>query len=234
MLLGWFGYKGRLGPMNTVISSNVVRRSRQAAIQYRGDGVDGAIIISANQIVHSGYPNSVPPGPESRRPIDPHKLGYGRGIYCWSLQDVQIVSNSVSHSLGPAISSVGATHVVIASNIVSAEGAQLNSTGIMLDSSTDVLVSGNNVRGFAVGISMLPPPFGKSDRVQIRGNNIDVSAIHGGGAGEPVAVSVAANVAHAVVADNVVTGTAAGGAATCVIFEGTNSSTRVQRNNECW
>jgi hypothetical protein len=90
MLLGWFGYKGRLGPMNTVISSNVIRRSRQAAIQYRGDGVDGAVIISGNQIVHSGYPNLVPPGPESRRPIDPSKPGYGRGIFAWSLQDVQV------------------------------------------------------------------------------------------------------------------------------------------------
>jgi len=52
MLLGSFGYKGRLGPMNAVISNNVVRRSRQAAIQYRGAGVDGALIITGNQIVH--------------------------------------------------------------------------------------------------------------------------------------------------------------------------------------
>ena len=29
MLLGSFGYKGRLGPMNVVISNNVIRRSRQ-------------------------------------------------------------------------------------------------------------------------------------------------------------------------------------------------------------
>eukprot|EP01043_Picozoa_sp_COSAG02_P062062 COSAG02_NODE_8474_length_2560_cov_3.102397_1_plen_276_part_00 len=35
MLLGWFGYKGRLGPMNTVISSNVIRRARQSAVQYQ-------------------------------------------------------------------------------------------------------------------------------------------------------------------------------------------------------
>ena len=55
--------------MNTVISSNVIRRSRQAAIQYRGDGVDGALLIANNQIVHSGYPNMLPPGPESRRPV---------------------------------------------------------------------------------------------------------------------------------------------------------------------
>ena len=81
VLLGWFGYKGRLGPMNTVISTNIIRRSRQAGIQYRGGGVDGAVIIQGNQIIHSGFPNEVPPGPESRRPIDPEKPGEGRGIY---------------------------------------------------------------------------------------------------------------------------------------------------------
>jgi hypothetical protein len=220
MLLGWFGYKGRLGPMNTVISSNVVRRSRQAGIQYRGDEVDGAVIIQGNQVIHSGYPNQVPPGPESRRPIDPNKPGYGRGIYAWAIQDVQINGNLVSHSLGPAISSVGAKHVVISSNLLVADGANMNTTGVEITGSTDVVVQGNDARGFRTAIGA-PNQGAKSDRIQIRGNSLDAT---GGGEG----ISVGSDVKRVVIAGNTIMG---GG---CVSLQGANASTRVQRDNECW
>ena len=32
---------------------------------------------------------------------------YGRGIFTWSTQDVQIIGNSVSHGLGPVMSAIG-------------------------------------------------------------------------------------------------------------------------------
>ena len=204
--------------MNTVISGNVIRRSRQAGIQYRGDGVDGAVIIQGNQVVHSGYPNQVPPGPESRRPIDPHKPGEGRGIYAWAIRDVQIIGNTVSHSLGPAVSSVGATHVVISSNLLVADGPNMNTTGIEITGSTDVMVQGNNARGFKTAIDA-PDQGAKSDRIQIRGNSLDAT----GGVG----VSVGAAVARVVVAGNTVVGG-------CVSLQGANATTRVLRDNECW
>lgn len=142
---------------------------------------------------------------------------------------LQIIGNAVSHGRGPAISAVGAKHVIIASNLVSCEPG-LNTTGIAVDSSTDVLVSANNVRGFVRNIAVLPPLAGKSDRVQIRGNSVDVTGTTGA-----VAVSVAVSVVHAVVSDNVVTGAAASAAGgSCVSLPGANSSTRVERNNDCW
>ena len=48
--------------MNTVISNNVIRRARQAAIQYRGGNNDGISTIQGNQITHTGYPYETPPG----------------------------------------------------------------------------------------------------------------------------------------------------------------------------
>ena len=63
--------------------------------------------------------------------------------------------------------------------------------------------------------------------VQIRGNSIDVTA-----SSAAVAVSVGADVARVVIADNAVTG--AGSDSACVSMQGANSSTRVVRNNECW
>ena len=84
-----------------------------ARSDHRGNGIDGALLIQGNQVSHSGYPNEVPPGPESRRPINPNVPGYGRGIYAWSVQDVQILGNAVSYGRGPAISAVGgASHVI--------------------------------------------------------------------------------------------------------------------------
>ena len=94
ILMGWFHYQDRVGPMNTVISGNIIRRPRQAGIQYKGDHIDGAMIIQGNQITHSGYPNSQPPGPESGRPIPPGVPGFGRGIFVQSLQDVQVKIDS--------------------------------------------------------------------------------------------------------------------------------------------
>ena len=35
VLLGWFGYANRLGPMNCVVSNNVVRRVRMCGIQVK-------------------------------------------------------------------------------------------------------------------------------------------------------------------------------------------------------
>ena len=118
--------------MNTVISNNVIRRARQAAIQYRGFVVDGGASITGNQVVHSGYPNQTPPGPESRRPIDPSKPGYGRGIYIWTTRDVQITGNTVAYSRGPAISSIGSSHVIVTANVLSVESAGMNNQGITI------------------------------------------------------------------------------------------------------
>jgi hypothetical protein len=190
--------------------------------------VDGALLVQGNQIVHAGYPNLVPPGPESRRPIDPHKPGYGRGIYAWALQDVQIVGNSISHGRGPGISTVGVTHGIVNSNMVSADlGAGLNTSGIMIDSSKDVQVANNNVRGFAVGVGVQGPPFGKSDRVQIRGNSVDV------GVTGSVGISIPSNLDRVQVTSNVVTSTSP--SASCVVVAGTNATvTRTVRDNECW
>ena len=55
---------------------------------------------------------------------------------------------------GPAISSVGGTHVVIASNLLVADNL-MNASGIVVLGSNDVMVQGNNARGFG---QARPPP----------------------------------------------------------------------------
>merc|ERR1711957_746711 len=119
---------------------------------------------------------------------------------------------------GPAISSVGSLHVVISDNVV--RGDNVNETGISVSgTSTDVSVHGNNVRGFATKSIAVDDTGGKSDRIQIRGNSIDVTD-------QPNAngVWVASSTKRVIVADNVVTGSTS--ADSCVLLEGSNSSTR--------
>lgn len=50
------------------------------------------------------------------------------------------------------MSSVGATHVVISSSLLVADGPNVNNTDIKISGSTDVLVQGNNARGFKTAI----------------------------------------------------------------------------------
>ena len=36
VLLGWFGYAGRVGPVNCIVSNNIIRRPRSCGIQNNG------------------------------------------------------------------------------------------------------------------------------------------------------------------------------------------------------
>jgi hypothetical protein len=90
------------------------------------------------------------------------------------------------------------------------------------------MVQGNNARGFAkAGIDVGGE--GKSDRVQVRGNSIDVAGMPGGA----LAIAVAPSVARVLVADNVVTGASGDVAAACV-KNTPASGTHVLRDNVCW
>jgi hypothetical protein len=146
ILLGWFGYKGRLGPVNSIVSNNVIRRCRSAAIQNNGGpgAFDGAWVVSENQITHSGFPSVQPPHTTGKGP--------GHGIYAVSLRDVQIRGNVILHGLGDGITAEG-LHFLVTNNIVSTEASASNtSTGIVVSDSVDMTVSGNNIRGFSRGI----------------------------------------------------------------------------------
>eukprot|EP01052_Picozoa_sp_SAG31_P013659 SAG31_NODE_827_length_11749_cov_14.363090_3_plen_182_part_00 len=181
----------------------------------------------------------MPPGPESRRPIDPNKPGYGRGIYAWSIKDVLISNNAVAHGRGPSIAAVGgASHVLIANNLLSDD--KFNNTGILIEGSSDVMIHGNNLRGFAIGVG-IDTQSGRSDRVHIRGNAIDLLEAGDGqkkhetpGATNmaTIGVSVAARTTRVVVADNEIVADSSNG--TCVNVQGTNSPTRIVKDNICW
>ena len=150
----------------------------------------------------------------------------GAGIYAWALKDVQIVGNSISHSRGPAISSVGGTHVIIATNLLVAD-SMVNASAITVLGSTDVMIQGNNARGFGQAIAV-GTDAGKCDRVQISGNSLDLSGMLSNASG----VLVGSSTARVLVADNVVSGSS--GLASCVRIEGATVATRSSRDNMCW
>lgn len=218
VLLGWFAYNGRLGPVNCIVSSNIIRRCRSAAIQNNGapGQLGGAWLISDNQITHTGFPASPPPhtaaGP-----------GAGHGIVAATLHDVAIRGNLISHGRGDAIAVESTAHCVITGNIVSADpqfpfGEQV--TGIAIRNDDDVLINGNTARGFGSGIAVT----GTSDRVQVTGNSVDAA----GGAG----VAVARAVLRVLVSGNTISNAPSEPA--CVAVDGPPSASRVNRDNLCW
>ena len=215
VLLGWFGYAGRIGPTNCIVAHNIIRRVRSAAIQNNGGpgAFDGAMIIEGNHITHSGFPATQPPHTSGPGP--------GHGIYAVSLRDVHIMNNQLSHGRGDGITAMG-LHFVVGSNVLSADAAGSNATAISVADAVDVAVSGNDIRGFARGVAA-----SDKDRVTVRANSIDVSH-----STASVGVSVGAGVARCVVSENTVSGSASADA--CVAIDGAASASRVARNNECW
>jgi hypothetical protein len=189
VLLGWFGYKGRVGPMNCVVSNNIIRRPRSCGIQNNGapGAPDGAWVVNGNQITQSGYT-------QGRYASAQPNNGPGHGIYAGSLHDVQIIGNSISGGLGNGIFASG-LHFVISGNILAA-GPPLNGTGISVVDSVDIDISSNNLRGYTTAIMA-----SDKDTIRVRGNSIDVS--HSSTA---VGVVVKAGVKRTIVSDNAVTG----------------------------
>ena len=218
VLLGWFGYKDRLGPMNCVISNNIIRRPRSCGIQNNGapGSPDGVWIVQGNQITQAGYT-------QGRYAAAMASEGPGNGIYAGSLRDVQIIGNSITAGQGRGIFASG-LHFIVSSNVlVAGTGPGANATGIYVGNSEDMNVAENSVRGYAHAIVATD-----KDTIRIRGNSIDVSH-------SPVAsgIEVKAGVARAAVVDNAVTG-AGGAASRCVALGGPASASRVERDNLCW
>ena len=114
---------------------------------------------------------------------------------------------------------------MIAHNLVSANG--VNSSGIVIEGSTDVMVQANSARGFVQGIAV-GTDAGKCDRVQVGGNAVDVSGLPA----SATAVRVGTRVGRVVVVDNTVSGSSS--AAACVDLQGPTSGTRLTRDNICW
>lgn len=222
VLLGWFGYKDRVGPMNCVVSNNIIRRPRSCGIQNNGapGAPDGVWIVSGNQITQAGYAQG---RYAAANPSD----GPGHGIYAGSLHDVQIIGNSITGGLGNGIFASG-LHFVVSNNVLAAGPAGFNATGIVVSNSVDINVVDNTVRGFLQAIVATD-----KDTIRIRGNSIDVS--HSPAA---AGIVVKAGVARVSVSDNAVTGTGSGDheRERCVALEGPNrlSASRVERDNLCW
>lgn len=217
VLLGWFGYKDRVGPMNCIVSNNIIRRPRSCGIQNNGapGATDGVWVVQGNQITQAGYTQGRYAGANPAGGASP-----GLAIYAGSLHDVQIIGNSISGGLGDGIFASG-LHFVISGNILSG-GPPLNATGITVVNSVDIDVSSNNLRGYGTAIIATD-----KDTIRIRGNSIDVS--HSTAA---VAVVVKGAVSRVVVSDNAVTG--ADHEARCVSMEGLPSLKRLERDNLCW
>lgn len=219
VLLGWFAYAGRLGPVNCIVSHNIVRRCRSTAIQNNGAPgmLDGAWIVSENQITHTGFPATQPPRTQGPGP--------GHGIVAVQLHDVAIRGNIISHGRGIAITAETALHYVISDNIISADpdlpyGS--TSTGIAVAAADDISVAHNTVRGFGQAITVSDI----SDRVRITANNVDVSG------NDSVGIHAGLAVARIVVSGNTVSG--AGKSTNCVTIAGSPSSSRVSHDNVCW
>ena len=228
ILLGWFGYAGRVGPIGSVVSNNVILRPRSCGIQYNGGpgAHDGSWIVQGNQIMHSGFPATPPPH------TDPSEVGPGRGIYAASLSNVHIIGNAVTNGRGDAITAMG-LHFIISGNILQGPPPSGNTTttaacGITVPDSVDVTIVDNNCRGFGTAIAVAD-----KDRLVVRGNSIDVS--HSSAA---LGVVVEATAARVVVSDNTVSGSVMDAITQkeqqCFTMAGAASSTRVSRNNLCW
>ena len=216
VLLGWFGYKGRVGPVATIVSDNIILRPRSSGIQNNGGpgAFDGSFIVHGNQITHAGSPATQPPHTSSR-------LGPGHGIVASSVRDVQISGNLVSHGRGDGITAQG-LHFVIADNIVQADSIA-NATGITVSDSIDAAVTGNNVRGFGTAVSA-----SDKDRLVVRGNSIDISH-----SPDAQGVVVGAAAARFVANGNTISG-AVHGEAQCLVVAGKASGARVVKDNLCW
>jgi nitrous oxidase accessory protein NosD len=216
VLLGWFGYPGRLGPLNTIVSSNVIRRCRSTAIQNNGAPglIGGAWIISDNQITHAGFPATQPPRTEG--------VGPGHGIVAAQLHGVSIRGNQISHGRGDGIRIETVAHSIVSDNIISADGTGPLTTGIAVLAGDDVAVTDNTLRGYGTGISVM----GASDRVRVRGNAVDAG--EGGGVG----IHIAASVDRFLASENTVSGAA--GQSRCMPVDGAITPIRVVLNNICW
>jgi hypothetical protein len=215
VLLGWFGYKGRVGPINCIVSNNNIIRPRSCGIQNNGGpgAMDGRWIVQGNSITHAGSPATQPPHTTG--------IGAGHGILAVSLHDVQILGNQISDGRGDAITAMG-LHFVISDNLLVANASTNNvSSGISVSDSVDVSVAGNTIRGFATAITVVD-----KDRLHVTGNVVDISH-----ASTARGIVVGQGVKRVVVAGNTASG-AVGGQKQCIHMS--PALRRVSRDNVCW
>jgi hypothetical protein len=212
ILLGWFAYKDRLGPVNCIVSNNIIRRIRSVAIRYDGDPakLSGTWTITGNQITHAGFPASQPPRTTGE--------GAGQGIVLAGISNIQVIGNSLTHGKGVALTVASSMHVIASSNLITADESESGfGVGVSVAGSTDVTVATNIIRAFASGVSV----DGGSSLVQVTSNSIDLQNKVGA-----FAVVTAAGVTKVVVANNMVSN---GPSTACV-----KSPDGLVHDNVCW
>eukprot|EP00039_Didymoeca_costata_P022381 m.346632 g.346632 ORF g.346632 m.346632 type:complete len:470 (+) comp29660_c0_seq1:90-1499(+) len=217
VLLGWFAYSGRLGPMNCIVSNNIINRPRSSGIQNNGapGGPDGAWIVQGNHITHAGFPRTQPPHTTSLN-------GTGNGIVAIQLRDVQILGNQISHGAGVGITAETASHYIIANNIVQADNTA--NTGISVRLGVDSSVSNNNIRGFANGIVLSDI----SQRITVQGNTIDASS-----GPSSIGISVQPAVQKFLLSGNTVSGAGAN-MSQCYDIVPKPGPYNIERDDVCW
>ena len=172
VLLGWFGYTDRLGPVGVVISNNIIRRVRSTAIGANAapGRLGGALIISNNHVYRAGFPASPPPH------TPPSKAGPGTGIVVAGLRTVSILGNVLSHGRGDAITVNGAADASIQANVVTTDAATWGQSAIgvvVSGGAMGVSVGHNTIAGFVKGIAVS----GGADRVRVAMNSIEGAVI---------------------------------------------------------
>jgi len=166
MLLGWFGYAGRLGPIASVASDNEILRCRVQGIGYGGAGPvaqDNAAVhwkVSNNLVAQSGFTQTKSTCDNSTGSLfaccPPNGCapwhregGEGVGISVSDADSVHINGNTVEGCLGDGIRASG-TNIFINGNAVTRnqDTGSSSSSGVHLQSSQHTFVANNRVRGY--------------------------------------------------------------------------------------
>jgi hypothetical protein len=148
--LGWYGYAGRTGPTNFVVSGNTLKGCASRGIAYDGNNVNvvcgnivGNNVLSLGLNGQTNYPGSVP----------------DNAIRVLGANGVIISSNNITEiftstsSIGINVSNISRS-VINGNNIISSLNAgTAYATGIVIGSGSYLTCTGNNIIGAGVSIS---------------------------------------------------------------------------------